>query len=77
MHIFSDYIYSIFQFTELPVCSPLIHGILRSLSAWQDILKEELENRGPASVDYIPGRFRNIVSFVAKGPELFFSFKLQ
>lgn len=41
---------------ELPVCSPLIHGILRSLSSWQELLREELEHRGPASVDYIPGK---------------------
>ncbi|KXJ76162.1 hypothetical protein RP20_CCG010172, partial [Aedes albopictus] len=55
------------EMQELPVCSPLIHGILRSLSAWQDILKEELENRGPASVDYIPGCF---VESEAKGPAI-------
>ncbi|EAT41943.1 AAEL006472-PA, partial [Aedes aegypti] len=55
------------EMQELPVCSPLIHGILRSLSSWQDLLKEELENRGPASVDYIPGCF---VESEAKGPAI-------
>jgi hypothetical protein len=42
---------------ELPVSSPLIHGILRVVSQWQDILKEELESKGPPPVDYIPGCF--------------------
>ncbi|XP_062554540.1 dmX-like protein 2 isoform X3 [Armigeres subalbatus] len=55
------------EMQELPVCSPLIHGILRSLSSWQDLLKEDLENRGPASVDYIPGCF---VESEAKGPAI-------
>ncbi|XP_058066512.1 dmX-like protein 1 [Anopheles bellator] len=55
------------EMQELPVCSPLVHGILRSLSAWQDLLKDELENRGPASVDYIPGCF---VESEAKGPAI-------
>lgn len=44
------------ELQELPVCSPLIHGTLRSLAIWQDLLKEELENRGPASADFIPGK---------------------
>ncbi|XP_055600709.1 dmX-like protein 2 isoform X2 [Uranotaenia lowii] len=55
------------EMQELPVCSPLIHGILRSLSSWQELLKEELESRGPASVDYIPGCF---VESEAKGPAI-------
>ncbi|XP_053689152.1 dmX-like protein 2 isoform X2 [Sabethes cyaneus] len=55
------------EMQELPVCSPLIHAVLRSLSSWQELLKEELENRGPASVDYIPGCF---VESEAKGPAI-------
>ncbi|XP_055631831.1 dmX-like protein 2 isoform X2 [Toxorhynchites rutilus septentrionalis] len=55
------------EMQELPVSSPLVHGILRTLSAWQDLLKEELETRGPASVDYIPGCF---VESEAKGPAI-------
>ncbi|XP_053676697.1 dmX-like protein 1 [Anopheles nili] len=55
------------EMQELPVCSPLVHGILRTLSLWQDLLKEELENRGPASVDYIPGCF---IESEAKGPAI-------
>lgn len=42
--------------TELPVASPLIHGILRSLSIWQDLIKDDLANRGPAPNDFIPGK---------------------
>lgn len=42
---------------ELPVSSPLIHGILRVVSQWQEILKEELESKGPPPIDYIPGCF--------------------
>ncbi|XP_055535273.1 dmX-like protein 2 isoform X2 [Wyeomyia smithii] len=55
------------EMQELPVCSPLIHAVLRALSSWQELLKEELENRGPASVDYIPGCF---VESEAKGPAI-------
>lgn len=42
--------------SELPVASPLIHGILRTLTSWQDLIKEELSLRGPAPPDYIPGK---------------------
>jgi DmX-like protein len=52
---------------ELPVCSPLIHGTLRTLSVWLDLLKEELEHRGPASADFIPGCF---VESENKGPAI-------
>lgn len=44
------------ELQELPVCSPLIHGTLRSMAIWQDLLKDELENRGPATADFIPGK---------------------
>lgn len=52
---------------ELPVASPLIHGILRTLSAWQDLVREELAQRGPAPPNYIPGCF---VETEAKGPAI-------
>lgn len=52
---------------ELPVTSPLIHGTMRTLAIWQEILKDELEARGPASADYIPGCF---VESEAKGPAI-------
>ncbi|KAG5673298.1 hypothetical protein PVAND_003358 [Polypedilum vanderplanki] len=55
------------ELQELPVCSPLIHGTLRSLAIWQDLLKEELEARGPASADFIPGCF---VEDDTKGPSI-------
>ncbi|XP_047120921.1 dmX-like protein 2 [Schistocerca piceifrons] len=41
--------------SELPVCSPLIHGVLRVVSQWQDILNDELEARRPPPLNYIPG----------------------
>ncbi|CRK90097.1 CLUMA_CG003815, isoform A [Clunio marinus] len=55
------------ELQELPVCSPLIHGTLRSLAIWQELLKEELEHRGPASADYIPGCF---IESENKGPSI-------
>ncbi|KAG4080274.1 hypothetical protein HA402_010766 [Bradysia odoriphaga] len=55
------------QGEELPVASPLIHGILRSLSIWQDHIKDDLANRGPAPNDFIPGCF---VESEAKGPAI-------
>lgn len=42
--------------SELPVCSPLLHSILRRLSKWQENLKYELDMR-PAPSDYISGCF--------------------
>ncbi|GAB0086325.1 dmX-like protein 2 [Sergentomyia squamirostris] len=55
------------EMQELPVASPLIHGILRTMSKWQDVLREEVENRGPASVDFIPGCY---IETEAKGPAI-------
>ncbi len=55
------------ELQELPVSSPLIHGTLRTLAIWQELLKEELDTRGPASADYIPGCF---VESDAKGPSI-------
>ena len=55
------------ELQELPVCSPLIHGTLRSLAIWQELIKEELEHRGPASADYIPGCF---IESENKGPAI-------
>lgn len=57
----------VFLIAELPVASPLTHGILRTLSSWQEILKEELANRGPAPMDFIPGCF---VESEIKGPAI-------
>lgn len=59
--------YSIFFFIELPVASPLTHGVLRRLNAWIEILKEELALRGPAPIDFIPGCF---IESDAKGPAI-------
>lgn len=55
------------ELQELPVCSPLIHGTLRSLAIWQELIKDELEQRGPASADYIPGCF---IESENKGPSI-------
>lgn len=55
------------ELQELPVCSPLIHGTLRSLAIWQELIKDELEHRGPASADYIPGCF---IESENKGPSI-------
>ncbi|KAK6643958.1 hypothetical protein RUM43_000223 [Polyplax serrata] len=55
------------EMQELPVCSPLIHGVLRGLAHWQETLKDELDTRGPAPVDYIPGCY---VESTATGPAI-------
>lgn len=55
------------ELQELPVASPLIHGTLRTMSNWYQYLKEELEARGPAPADYIPGCF---METEAKGPAI-------
>ncbi|XP_073977920.1 rabconnectin-3 alpha isoform X3 [Rhodnius prolixus] len=43
------------EIQELPVCSPLIHGVMRVISQWQEILKDDLDVRGPPPPRYIPG----------------------
>ncbi|KAL7295893.1 hypothetical protein TKK_0010937 [Trichogramma kaykai] len=43
------------EMQELPVSSPLIHGILGVVVQWQESLREELENKGPAPINFIPG----------------------
>nr|XP_018898945.1 PREDICTED: dmX-like protein 2 isoform X2 [Bemisia tabaci] len=53
------------ELQELPVSSPLIHGVLRVVAHWQEILKDEVEHRGPPPVDYIPGCY---VEQSAPGP---------
>lgn len=63
---FYNYLNIIFTL-ELPVCSPLIHGILRGIAHWQDSLKEDLDSRGPAPPDYIPGCY---VESTATGPAI-------
>lgn len=55
------------ELQELPVCSPLIHGVLRSVNQWVDSLRDELETRGPAAIDYIPGCY---VESSATGPAI-------
>ncbi|KAK3918101.1 DmX-like protein 2, partial [Frankliniella fusca] len=55
------------ELQELPVCSPLIHGVLRAVNQWIDCLRDELDTRGPAPVDYIPGCY---VESTATGPAI-------
>ncbi|XP_043473124.1 dmX-like protein 2 isoform X3 [Leptopilina heterotoma] len=43
------------EMQELPVCSPLIHGTLGIVAQWQESLREELDSKGPPSVNFIPG----------------------
>lgn len=55
------------RFAELPVASPLTHGVLRRLNSWIEILKEDLAMRGPAPIDFIPGCF---IESDVKGPAI-------
>lgn len=57
----------IFLHLELPVASPLVHAILRSLAKWQEILCEDIEAKGPAPQDFIPGIF---IETEATGPAI-------
>ncbi|XP_024225203.1 dmX-like protein 2 isoform X2 [Bombus impatiens] len=43
------------EMQELPVNSPLIHGTLAVVAQWQETLRDELDNRGPPPINYIPG----------------------
>ncbi|XP_046400831.1 dmX-like protein 2 isoform X2 [Ischnura elegans] len=56
------------ELQELPVCSPLVHGVLRVVGQWQDMLKEDLESRGAPPQDYIPGCF--VESSATSGPAI-------
>ncbi|XP_055296544.1 dmX-like protein 2 isoform X5 [Sitodiplosis mosellana] len=55
------------EMQELPVASPLTHGVLRRLNSWIEILKEDLAMRGPAPIDFIPGCF---IESDIKGPAI-------
>lgn len=54
-------------FSELPISSPLIHGVIRVISQWQKLLKEELDSKGPPPPDYIPGCY---IEDVTIGPPI-------
>lgn len=51
---------------ELPVASPLVHGTLRTLTKWQDILRDDIDSK-IIPTDYIPGIY---VDSEAKGPAI-------
>lgn len=51
----------------MPVSSPLIHGVIRVISQWQKLLKEELDSKGPPPPDYIPGCY---IEDVTVGPPI-------
>nr|XP_024216080.1 dmX-like protein 2 isoform X4 [Halyomorpha halys] len=53
---------------ELPVCSPLVHGVLRIVGRWEEALKKDLESRGPPPPNYIPGCYVDNVTF--PGPNI-------
>lgn len=55
------------EIQELPVTSPLSHGVLRILSEWQDILNDDLLTRGPPPSDFIPGCY---IESDVKGPAI-------
>jgi len=40
---------------ELPVCSPLVHSVLKTLGQWETDLKNRLEKFDSAPANYIPG----------------------
>jgi hypothetical protein len=42
---------------ELPVSSPLVHAVLRGVHHWIELLRDDLDSRGPAPPDFIPGCF--------------------
>lgn len=50
---------TILSVLELPVASPLVHEILRTLSHWQEVLTDHILVHGPPSFDYIPGEIKN------------------
>ena len=40
---------------ELPVCSPLLHALLRTLEQWEEVLLGKLELFASTPEDFIPG----------------------
>jgi WD40 repeat protein len=45
------------EISELPVCSPLVHSIHKTLEQWETDLKNHLEKFDSAPPNYIPGVF--------------------
>lgn len=48
--------------------SPLIHAVLRVVYHWVEVLKDDLESKGPAPNDFIPGCF--VDSNTTTGPAI-------
>ena len=42
-------------FSELPVCSPLLHAVLRVIEQWEEVLLGKLELFAAPPENYIPG----------------------
>ncbi|XP_065333652.1 dmX-like protein 2 isoform X2 [Cloeon dipterum] len=56
------------ELQELPVSSPLIHAVLRVVYHWVEVLKDDLDSKGAAPIDFIPGCF--VDSNTTSGPAI-------
>ena len=48
-------IFALNIFSELPVCSPLLHAVLRVIEQWEEVLLGKLELFAAPPENYIPG----------------------
>ena len=46
---------TLLYFSELPVCSPLLHAMLRVIEQWEEVLLGKLELFAAPPENYIPG----------------------
>ncbi|XP_060557818.1 dmX-like protein 2 isoform X5 [Ruditapes philippinarum] len=54
------------ELQELPVCSPLLHALLRTLEQWQEVLLGKLELFAAAPDNFIPGLELEVIPGVPK-----------
>ncbi len=52
--------------SELPVCSPLLQAVLKTMEKWEDMLLSKLELFAGPPEDYIPGCYKD--TLVEGGP---------
>ncbi len=47
-------------FSELPVCSPLLQSVLKTMEKWEDLLQAKLNLFSGPPEEYIPGCYRDV-----------------
>ena len=52
--------YVAFFFVELPVCSPLLQSVLKTMEKWEELLLAKLDLFSGPPEEYIPGCYKDV-----------------